>query len=113
MLYISLGFVCLLGVPGLLFVILELVFEAPVPVINSLAQASELVGLVAILYGPCSALHAYFTITTAGLGEIELEDINDDSGERMISPMETQRSITATRRSFLNLHNCEWGNHTI
>ena len=51
MLYIALGFVCILGVPGVLFVILRLVFEAPIPIINSLAQASELVGLAAILYG--------------------------------------------------------------
>ena len=51
MLFIALGFVCLLGVPGLLFVILRLVFEIPIPILNSLSQASELIGLIAILYG--------------------------------------------------------------
>jgi hypothetical protein len=51
MLFIALGFVLILGIPGASLVILRFGFGVPIPIVNSVAQVSELAGLVAILYG--------------------------------------------------------------
>lgn len=51
MLFIALGFVLILGVPGIALVILGFGLDVPVPIVNGVGQLSELGGLVAILYG--------------------------------------------------------------
>jgi hypothetical protein len=51
MLFVAVGFVLIVGVPALVFVVLSLGLGVPTPVVNSLSQASELAGLGAILYG--------------------------------------------------------------
>ena len=51
MLFIALGFALILGVPGLALVVLRFGLDAPIPIVNSVGQVSELAGLVAILYG--------------------------------------------------------------
>ncbi|WP_257299049.1 DUF5985 family protein [Haloarchaeobius sp. FL176] len=51
MLFVAAGFVLVVGVPALVTLVLYVLFDVPVPVVNSVGQVSELVGMVAILYG--------------------------------------------------------------
>jgi hypothetical protein len=51
MLFVAAGFVLVVGVPALVTVALYLLLDVPLPVVNSIGQASELLGLGAILYG--------------------------------------------------------------
>ncbi|MFC4405591.1 DUF7521 family protein [Haloarchaeobius iranensis] len=51
MLFVAAGFALVVGVPAAAALVLYVVFDAPIPVINSVGQVSELVGMVAILYG--------------------------------------------------------------
>lgn len=58
MLFIALGFVLILGVPGIALLVLRFGFKTPIPIINSVAQISELTGLIAILYGLWAPEHS-------------------------------------------------------
>lgn len=51
MLFIAVGFVLVLFVPGAVAVVLFLVLDVPAPIINSVNQFFELAGLGLILYG--------------------------------------------------------------
>lgn len=51
MLFVAAGFALVLGVPALLTVVLYLLLSVPLPIVNTLAQGCELLGLGAILYG--------------------------------------------------------------
>jgi hypothetical protein len=51
MLFIALGFVLILGIPGAALVLLGFGLDVPIPIVNSVSQVSELAGLAAILYG--------------------------------------------------------------
>jgi hypothetical protein len=51
MLFIAVGFALIVFVPAIIIGILIFVFNTPTPIVNSLAQVSELLGLGAILYG--------------------------------------------------------------
>jgi hypothetical protein len=51
MLFIAIGFMLVLFVPGVLAVVLFVVLNVPAPIVNSVGQVSEVVGLGAILYG--------------------------------------------------------------
>jgi zinc transporter ZupT len=51
MLFVAAGFALVVGVPAAAGVVLYVVFDAPIPVINSVGQVSELAGMAAILYG--------------------------------------------------------------
>jgi hypothetical protein len=51
MLYIAVGFILVLFVPGVLAVTLYLLLNVPAPVVNSISQFSEVAGLGLILYG--------------------------------------------------------------
>lgn len=51
MLFIAVGFVLVLFVPGAVAVVLFLVLDVPAPIVNSVNQFFELAGLGLILYG--------------------------------------------------------------
>lgn len=51
MLFVAAGFFLVVGVPAVAVVVLLVLLDAPVAAANSVAQASELVGMAAILYG--------------------------------------------------------------
>lgn len=51
MLFIAVGFVLVLFVPGVTAVILFLLLDVPAPIVNSVNQFFELAGLGLILYG--------------------------------------------------------------
>lgn len=51
MLFIAIGFVLVLFVPGVLAVVLFVLLEVPAPVVNSVNQISELAGMGLIIYG--------------------------------------------------------------
>lgn len=51
MLFVAVGFVLTLFVPGVLGVVLYVLLGVPAPVVNSLNQFSEVAGLGLILYG--------------------------------------------------------------
>lgn len=51
MLFVAGGFVLIVAVPAVVTLVLYLLLDVPLPVVNSLAQASELLGMGAILYG--------------------------------------------------------------
>jgi TRAP-type C4-dicarboxylate transport system permease small subunit len=51
MLFIAVGFVLVLFVPGAMAVVLFLLLDVPAPVVNSVNQFFELAGLGLILYG--------------------------------------------------------------
>lgn len=51
MLLVAVGFVLIVGLPAVLTVALFFVLDLPLPVVNSLVQLSELLGLGTILYG--------------------------------------------------------------
>ena len=51
MLFVAAGFALIVGLPALLTVVLYLALGVPLPVVNSLVQASELAGLSSVLYG--------------------------------------------------------------
>jgi hypothetical protein len=49
--FVAIGFMLVLFVPGVLAVVLFVVLNVPAPIVNSVGQVSEVVGLGAILYG--------------------------------------------------------------
>lgn len=51
MLFVSAGFVLIVGLPAVLFLLLYVALSLPAPVANSAAQVCEFCGLVSILYG--------------------------------------------------------------
>lgn len=51
MLFVAIGFFLVVGVPTVVVAVLWGLFDVPTAVVNSIAQASELVGMAAILYG--------------------------------------------------------------
>lgn len=51
MLFIAVGFVLVLFVPGAVTVVLFLLLDVPIPIVNSVNQFFELAGLGLILYG--------------------------------------------------------------
>ena len=51
MLFVAAGFVLIVGLPAVLTVVLYFALGLPIPVVNSLVQASELAGLSSVLYG--------------------------------------------------------------
>jgi hypothetical protein len=51
MLFVAAGFLLIVGVPTVAVVVLLVLLDVPSAVVNSVAQASELVGMAAILYG--------------------------------------------------------------
>lgn len=51
MLFVAAGFVLIVGLPALVTAVLYFGLGLPIPVVNSLVQASELLGLGAVLYG--------------------------------------------------------------
>ncbi|WP_256298517.1 DUF7521 family protein [Haloarchaeobius salinus] len=51
MLFVAAGFVLIIGIPAVLTVLLYFLLDVPIEIVNSVGQASELVGMTAILYG--------------------------------------------------------------
>jgi len=51
MLFVAVGFVLITGIPGIASVVLYLLLDIPIPIVNSLVQVSEVIGMVSILYG--------------------------------------------------------------
>jgi hypothetical protein len=51
MLFVAIGFVLVLFVPGVLAVVLFVLFDVPAPIVNGVSQVCELAGLGLILYG--------------------------------------------------------------
>lgn len=51
MLFVSAGFVLIVGVPALVTVVLYFGLGVPLAIVNSLVQASELLGMSSVLYG--------------------------------------------------------------
>lgn len=58
MLFVAAGFVLVVGIPAVVTLVLFVLLDVPIPVVNTVVQASELLGLGAILYGLWTPRHS-------------------------------------------------------